>query len=221
MTENIKSAIVIGATGLVGRELVRELHQLAECERITVAVRQEDAEYKQMSKVEQLVVSDFFMLNDEDVSGHTHAFSCLGTTIKKAGSKQAFYNTDFGINAHFAELVQDDVLHFLLVSAMGAASESIFFYNRVKGELEDYIQSMDMNRISFIRPSLLLGERQESRILEDLTQNLFRTVEKYIPGNFKYKPVTARQVAHTMVKAAQNQTEKYKVYDNLAIQNMP
>lgn len=104
---------------------------------------------------------------------------------------------------------------------MGAASESIFFYNRVKGELEDYIQSMDMNRISFIRPSLLLGERQESRILEDLSQNLFRTVEKYIPGNFKYKPVTARQVAHTMVKAAQNQTEKYKVYDNLAIQNMP
>lgn len=76
------------------------------------------------------------MLNDEDVSGHTHAFSCLGTTIKKAGSKQAFCNTDFGINAHFAELVQDDVLHFLLVSAMGAASESIFFITGLKVSLK-------------------------------------------------------------------------------------
>jgi len=220
MTKTITYPIVIGATGLVGKTLVQQLVNEPSCKRISVIVRKHQPEFEQWHKVKQVVIEDFLMLNDQDVSGHTHAFSCLGTTLKKAGSKEAFYNTDYTINAHFAELVQQTNAHYLLISAMGANSKSRLFYNRVKGELEDYIQSLSLERISLFRPSLLIGERDHQRLLEDAAQNLFDKFSHFIPDSFKYKPVTAEQVAHTMVYAALNQTVKFEIYDNLAIQKM-
>ncbi|MBJ9904677.1 Rossmann-fold NAD(P)-binding domain-containing protein [Acinetobacter bereziniae] len=219
MTNSIKNAIVIGATGLVGQCLIEQLNSLAECEKITVIVRRQIAEFNPYKKVEQFVLEDFLLLNDQDVNGHSHAFSCLGSTIKKAGSKEAFYNIDFEINAHFADLFETTETHLILVSAMGANAGSPIFYNRVKGELETYIQKLDLYRFSIIRPSLLLGERNEKRFFEDVSQKLYRRFSHWVPNSFKYKPVTAQQVAHTMVEAAQTQTQKIEIYDNLHIQN--
>ncbi|WP_151803126.1 nucleoside-diphosphate sugar epimerase [Acinetobacter guillouiae] len=219
MTNSIKNAIVIGATGLVGQRLIEQLNLLADCEKITVVVRRENPDFLKFKKVEQFVLDDFLLLNDQDVSDYTHAFSCLGTTIKKAGSKEAFYNIDFEINAHFADLFEMTETHLLLVSAMGAKASSPIFYNQVKGELEDYIQKLNLYRFSIIRPSLLLGERNEKRFLEDVTQKLYGKFSHLVPNSFKYKPVTAQQVAHTMVEAAQTQTQKIEIYDNLRIQN--
>jgi uncharacterized protein YbjT (DUF2867 family) len=219
MTNSIKNAIVIGATGLVGQCLIEQLNSLAECEKITVIVRRQIAEFNPYKKVEQFVLEDFLLLNDQDVNGYSHAFSCLGSTIKKAGSKEAFYNIDFEINAHFADLFETTETHLILVSAMGANACSPIFYNRVKGELETYIQKLDLYRFSIIRPSLLLGERNEKRFFEDVSQKLYRRFSHWVPNSFKYKPVTAQQVAHTMVEAAQTQTQKIEIYDNLHIQN--
>ncbi|MEN8409514.1 nucleoside-diphosphate sugar epimerase [Acinetobacter bereziniae] len=219
MTNSIKNAIVIGATGLVGQCLIEQLNSLAECEKITVIVRRQIAEFNPYKKVEQFVLEDFLLLNDQDVGGYSHAFSCLGSTIKKAGSKEAFYNIDFEINAHFADLFETTETHLILVSAMGANVGSPIFYNRVKGELETYIQKLDLYRFSIIRPSLLLGERNEKRFFEDVSQKLYRRFSHWVPNSFKYKPVTAQQVAHTMVEAAQTQTQKIEIYDNLHIQN--
>ncbi|NUF65163.1 nucleoside-diphosphate sugar epimerase [Acinetobacter bereziniae] len=219
MTNSIKNAIVIGATGLVGQCLIEQLNSLAECEKITVIVRRQIAEFNSYKKVEQFVLEDFLLLNDQDVNGYSHAFSCLGSTIKKAGSKEAFYNIDFEINAHFADLFETTDTHLILVSAMGANAGSPIFYNRVKGELEAYIQKLDLYRFSIIRPSLLLGERNEKRFFEDVSQKFYRRFSHWVPNSFKYKPVTAQQVAHTMVEAAQTQTQKIEIYDNLHIQN--
>ncbi|WP_166168225.1 NAD(P)H-binding protein [Acinetobacter sp. SA01] len=219
MTRSIKSAIVIGATGLVGRELLQQLKQIEDCEKITAVVRHEDHQLKKLKKVQQFILEDFLLLNDEDVNGYSHAFSCLGTTLKKAGSKQNFYNTDYEINAHFADLFESTQTHYLLISTMGANAQSKFFYNKVKGELEQHIQSLNLEYASILRPSLLLGERPEQRTLEDMTQKLYQKFSHWVPDTFKYKPVTAAQVAHTMVEAAQNQTEKFEIYDNLRIQN--
>ncbi len=158
------------------------------------------------------------MLNDEDVNGHTHAFSCLGTTLKIAGSKQGFYAVDYEINAHFADLIQDKHIHFLIVSALGANANSPIFYNKVKGELEDYIQSLGIEKLSIFRPSLLIGKRSDVRFIEDLGQSLFKLIENKWTRPFKYKPVTAEQLAHTMVVAALTQIEAFKRYDNLSIQ---
>ena len=218
MTNFIKSAVVIGATGLVGRELLKQLNQIENCEKIVAIVRKEDEQLKQLQKVEQLVMDDFLLLNDQDVQGFSHAFSCLGSTLKKAGSKANFYAIDFEINAHFADLFNGTDTHYVLVSAHGADAGSLFFYNQVKGELEQHLEKSSLATISILRPSLLLGERNESRTLEDVSQKLFRGLSRLVPNTFKYKPVTAVQVAHTMVEVAQTQTEKFKIYDNLQIQ---
>lgn len=220
MTKLINKAVIIGATGLVGRKLVNELQNLPTCDSILVIVRREDEQFKQLSKVEQLVIDDFLLLNDQDVAGCSHAFSCLGTTIKKAGSKANFYAIDFEINAHFADLFEATETHYLLVSAEGANLNSPFFYNKVKGELEKHLEQSALAHISIIRPSLLIGDRNESRTLEDISQAVFKRVSHFMPKSFKYKPVTADQVAHTMVEVAQSQTEKFKIYDNLQIQNI-
>lgn len=218
MTKSIKSAIVIGATGLVGRELLKQLNQIESCEKITAIVRHEDAELKSLKKVQQFILDDFLLLNDEDANGYSHAFSCLGTTLKKAESKQNFYNVDYEMNAHFADLFETTDTHYLLISAMGANAQSKIFYNKVKGELENHIHSLNLKYVSILRPSLLLGERQEQRTLEDMTQKLYRKFSHLVPNTFKYKPVTAEQVAHTMVDAALTQTDKFEIYDNLRIQ---
>ena len=218
MTKSIKSAIVIGATGLVGRELLKQLNQIESCEKITAIVRHEDAELKSLKKVQQFILDDFLLLNDEDANGYSHAFSCLGTTLKKAGSKQNFYNVDYEMNAHFADLFETTDTHYLLISAMGANAQSKIFYNKVKGELENHIHSLNLKYVSILRPSLLLGERQEQRTLEDMTQKLYRKFSHLVPNTFKYKPVTAEQVSHTMVDAALTQTDKFEIYDNLRIQ---
>lgn len=218
MTNFIQNAIVIGANGLVGQHLVKQLNLLPECEKITVVLRKPCAALESLEKVQSLILEDFLLLNDEDVSGYSHAFSCLGTTLKKAGSQQAFYAVDYSMNAHFAELLQAKGTHYLLVSALGADANSKLFYNRVKGELERYIEMLDLDKVSILRPSLLLGERHEQRRLEGLGQKLYHKISHFIPQHFKYKPVTAKQVAHTMVEAAQSQIHKYQIYDNLQIQ---
>lgn len=214
----IKRAVVIGATGMVGKRLLEELSQLVSCEYILAIVRKEDESLKKIAKVEQMIISDFLLLNDEDVANFSHAFSCLGSTIKKAGSKANFYNIDFEINAHFADLFEGTETHYVLVSAQGANAGSAFFYNQVKGELENHLRQSNLAYVSILQPSLLLGEREESRTLEDFSKKLYEKVSHFIPNTFKYKPVTATQVAHTMVEVAQSQSEKIKFYDNLYIQ---
>ncbi len=218
MTISAKKAIVIGATGLVGLALVEQLEQTPEFEEITVVVRKESQLLNTYKKVTQIVIEDFLLLNDEDVSGHTHAFSCLGTTLKIAGSKQAFYAVDYEINAHLADLVQDKHIHLLLVSALGANTNSLIFYNKVKGQLEDYIESLEIEKLSIFRPSLLIGKRSDVRFIEDIGQSLFKFIENKLQKPFKYKPVNAEQLAHTMVVAALTQIEAFKRYDNLSIQ---
>ena len=218
MINSIQKPIVIGATGLVGRALIKQLNELRSCEQITAVVRHYDVQLSQMDKVHQLVLDDFLLLNDEDVDGHSHAFSCLGTTMKKAGSKAKFYNIDYEINAHFADLLEEMEIHYLLVSALGASVKSPIFYNRVKGELEQHIRELALYKTAILQPSLLLGERSEQRVLEGATQRLYQKMSHLVPDSFKYKPVTAEQVAHTMVVATQSQTEKFEIYDNLRIQ---
>ncbi|WP_130802579.1 nucleoside-diphosphate sugar epimerase [Acinetobacter ihumii] len=220
--ENLQhKALVIGATGLVGKALVKQLQAAPEFDAVTVIVRHQVDEFDQFSKVNQFVLDDFLLLNDQDVNGYSHAFSCLGSTIKKAGSKQNFYAIDYEINAHFADLLQDKGAHLLLVSALGANSSSIVFYNRVKGQLEDYLKTLTLSKLSIFHPSLLIGEREEQRTLEAAAQKIFLLLKDTIKKPFLYKPVTAEQVAHSMIVAANTQMENFKVYDNLEIQTTP
>ena len=219
MTNSIKNVIVIGATGLMGKSIIKVLHDDPGCQKITVVVRRENEIFKKLQKIEQIILDDFFLLDQTYLEDKTHAISCLGSTIKKAGSKQNFYHIDYEINVHFAKLCQNLNVQYLLISALGANATSLFFYNRVKGELENEVKNLKISKVSIFQPSLLLGQRDEQRFAEDLAQKFYQRISPLLPNTFKYKPVTAVQLAHTMVEAMRNQAESIKIYDNLAIHN--
>src|SRR5690606_31699483 len=151
--KSLTHPIVIGATGLVGKQLIKRLQDEPTCQQITAVVRKHQNDLDALDKVQQLVLEDFLMLNDQDVSKHSHGFSCLGSTMKKAVSSHAFYSIVYTIYAHFVEMLQCCSDHYLLLSVMGADTQSHIYYNRVKCRLEEYEQILSLERMCFFRPS--------------------------------------------------------------------
>ena len=216
-TDTAQSAIVIGATGLVGAQVVAQLAQSDRYQTVYQIVRRQPV-VDCSAKVQTLVIPDFsqleLALKDLQLTG-ADAFSTLGTTQKVAGSKQAFYDVDFSLNLHFAELMQQHGAgHFLLLSATGADAKSLVFYNRVKGELEQAVTALGFARLSIFQPSLLIGQHQDSRLAEGLAQSLFKTFKPLIPETWSYRPIEAQRVATAMLKAAALRGHGPAIYSN-------
>lgn len=170
-----KQALVLGATGMVGTELVKQLAEDRDYDRIKVLVR------KPMSfnhpKLEQ-IKADY-----DKLGAYTDAFKvdavycCLGTTMKTAGSKAAFRRVDLDYPVEAARLAREaGVRLFAVVSALGADEGSMFFYNRVKGEMERLLRESGLPSLYIFRPSLLLGNRQERRTGEAASVKLSRSL---------------------------------------------
>ena len=136
----------------------------------------------------------------EDAAEHfrvSHIVCVLGTTIKKAGTRERFRRVDHDYPVAAARLgLREGARHFLLVSALGANTRSRVFYSRVKGEVEDAIRALPYHSVTIVRPSLLLGDREEFR----LGESIGKLFAKVIPGRFR--PVHASAVAATVVRAA-------------------
>lgn len=190
-----RSVLVVGATGLVGGEVVKQLAADETVGRIVVLARR--VPERLPARVEAHVV-DFNALDQHASLFAVNQIICaLGTTIKQAGSQAAFRRVDFEYPLNVARLGQKHgARHFLLVSALGASSESGIFYNRVKGELEDQLRSLGYRSVTIARPSLLMGARKEFRFLERLGM----VIGEFIPG--RYRPVHAEAVARSLVTAA-------------------
>jgi uncharacterized protein YbjT (DUF2867 family) len=140
----------------------------------------------------------------------------LGTTIRKAGSQQAFRTVDFAYPAEIARLgLERGAHHFLLVSALGADARSRVFYNRVKGELENAVLALPYRAHTIVRPSLLLGEREETRLGEKIGERLAFLAPR------KYKPVHARDVAWTLVNAAAEDRAGVNVIESQRLLHSP
>jgi uncharacterized protein YbjT (DUF2867 family) len=200
-----KRALVLGASGLVGAALVNQLLLDPRYVKVTCLLRkplQNSQIIGGSDKLEPIVV-DYAKL--EDYQGYfaaEHIFVCLGTTIKKAGSKAAFRKVDFEYVHVAAQLARDQrASSFVWISSVGASARSSNFYLKVKGELENAIFSMSgLNNASAVRPSLLLGERQESRFAENLGINLSYLFAPLMIGRLaKYKPIHANDVAAQMI----------------------
>jgi uncharacterized protein YbjT (DUF2867 family) len=188
----MKSMVLLGATGLVGSHI---LAQAVNDDRITrIVLLSRSAIANLHSKVTSIVIPLDAMENAAEAF-HADAVICaLGTTMKKAGSQNAFRTVDFEYPLNAATLAhRHGIRHFLLVSALGADSRSKVFYNRVKGETESAITRIPFQRITIVRPSLLLGERKEFRMGERIGQ-LFTPL---IPA--KYRPVYAHDVASVLI----------------------
>jgi uncharacterized protein YbjT (DUF2867 family) len=197
-----RTALVLGATGLVGGECVDLLLDDPRWSRVVAAGRRPFE--REHPRLEQRVV-DF-----DRLSAHAAAlraddvFCCLGTTIRAAGSREAFRRVDHDYVLEAARLaLEGGAGRFLLVSAVGADPRSRIFYSRVKGETERDVRALGYRTVAVFRPSLLLGDRGELRSGEKLAEWLAVPISPLMIGPLaRFRPVHARAVAAAMVRGA-------------------
>lgn len=195
------SANVIGATGLVGKELVKLLIENKNFEKVRIFVRR-DSGFSH-PKLEQLIV-DFADEKTwaEKLTGDV-LFSALGTTLKQAGSKEKQYEVDFTFNLKFARKAKENgIENYVLVSSVGANSKSNIFYTRIKGELDETASTLGFKNLAVLRPSSLTGNRKDKRWMEELSIPVARLVTRFIFK--KYRPIEGKTVAQAMINAALN-----------------
>ena len=196
---NTKSASVFGASGLVGSQLVELLIKDPNYNRIVVGNRH-PIDYGS-SKVTEVVI-DFNSLEEYDsLFDVDELFICLGTTIKKAGSKSKFEYVDLQLPLSIAaEAKKAQVKCLTMISALDANSKSTNFYLKTKGRAENAIMKLDFPNCFFVRPSLLLGKRSEKRIAEGIAQWWMKKLNFLFIGPLKkYKAIKAIDVARSML----------------------
>lgn len=203
----MRSALLVGATGLVGGRLLTRLLAHPEYERVTVWVRRPiDLQIHKFAAV----VVDFEHLHDY-ASGLAvnDVYVALGTTIKKAGTQAAFRRVDHDYPIEVARLaLRHGAQRFLMVSALGADARSRLFYNQVKGEAETEIRNLGLPKVWFFRPSLLMGERQEFRLGERIAQSVGKVIGPAMIGPLRrYRPIAADAVAAAMIHAATHELQ--------------
>lgn len=228
------AVLIAGATGLVGREAVLACLLDAGVTEVRALVRRPvtlDAvlgplahEAPALTPAQrarfQPVQVDFQRLDHEPEVCRVDTVLCaLGTTIRQAGSQQAFRQVDFDAPLRIARLAHaQGAKRFLLVSALGASSSSRVFYNRVKGELEDAISAIGFEQLVIARPSLLDGERAESRPVERIGLALSKALGFLIPES--HGPVHVRQVARALLRAAGEGAAGRRVLTNAQMRAM-
>jgi len=186
--------LMTGATGLVGGHLLRLLNDEPRVTNIVAATRRPLPPMRKMFNPHDPQLSDALAQATEPVD---IVFCCLGTTMREAGSKEAFVLADYTLVVDTALTGQRlGASHMLVVSSMGANSASPFFYNRVKGKMEEALTAQNWPRLTIVRPSMLLGHRESQRFNESFFAPLF----KILPG--KWKSIEARDVARAMLHEA-------------------
>lgn len=196
-----KTAVVIGATGLVGHAIVMQIIQMEQISKIVTLTRR-PVSYSSEKVVNQVV--DFDNLEGiSDLLRGDYLFSCLGTTLKQAGSIEAQRKVDIDYQFKVAQLAANvGVEHYLLVSASGANPQSKNAYLKMKGELEQKITALPFSQISIFQPSLLLGQRDHFRMGEKIGSWIL-PILGFIPGLKRYRPITGQQVAKKMIAVSQ------------------
>lgn len=164
---------------------------------------------EQARRLEQRVV-DFDHLSENAPAVKADQIICaLGTTIEEAGSRQRFRDVDLGYPLTIARLgVEQGAKHFLLVSAIGASSRSLIFYNRVKGELEEAVLGLPYRSVTIARPSLLVGARARPRRGEEVARRLAFLVPA------RYKPIPAQAVAAALVRMARDDAPGRRIMES-------
>lgn len=191
----MKTALLAGATGLVGRELLGMLlAETAYTKVMVLARRPLGLQHEKLVEI-RTAFTDLAAIQLPDQV--TDAFCTLGTTMKKAGSQEAFYQVDYTFVEATARLaLQYGAESFSAVSAVGADTSSAFYYSRVKGEAEKMLRSLPFKRLHIYRPSLLLGQRDEVRLGEDIGKVVNLFTGWLLPG--RYKGIQATDVAKAM-----------------------
>lgn len=213
-------ALIAGATGLVGKSLLRQLLANDQYDKIIVITRR-PIDNTDPKLVQQLV--DFDTIETLKLSQPVDDVYCaLGTTIKTAGSQDAFYKVDFTYVVNLGKwCATNGIKKFLIVSAMGANAKSGIFYNRVKGEMEAAVSQLNIEQIHVFRPSLLMGNRSEKRGGEKIAQLVMGSLGFLFVGPLlNYKGIHSEVVAKSMIMSAKADTKGFTVYESGEMQGM-
>ena len=206
--------LIIGSTGFVGSYLIQELFNSTNFDLVTALVRKPSlASHPKLKEI----IFDFENEPEiEKLEPVNHVFCCLGTTIKTAGSKDAFRFVDYELPLRFAqwaEKIKAD--SFSIVTAMGANSDSSIFYNRTKGELEDEIKKLSISIIQIFQPSLIMGPRKEPRFGEPIIKGLMTVINPIMIGRLKkYRGIHAQTIAKGMVFYLENSRQGVSVFES-------
>lgn len=206
-----KTAVVLGATGLVGSHVI---NLLLDDERYScVKVFHRRSTGITHEKLEEQVIDFDDIESWKNQLTGDELYSAMGTTIRKAGSKEAQYKIDVTCPLEAAKAAAvNGVKKYSLVSSAGADRESRFFYPQIKGELDDAVSGLSFNRITIMKPSILDGDREESRPGERFGIAAMRIAGK-IPGLKKYRPIPARQVAKAMINSLQDDADGCYIFE--------
>lgn len=212
MVNRNKTALILGATGLVGNELVKILIQQKAYYKIHLLVRRPIESKDPACEVH---VVDFEQLHTyRELFQVTDVFCCLGTTIKKAKSKEAFRKVDYEYPVEAAKIASESgVVNFLIITAMGSNAKSKIFYNQVKGEVEESLGRLSLPSVHIFRPSLLLGKRSEFRFGEKIAANASALINVLMVGPLRpYQAIEARNVAAAMAAIAESSKSGVNIY---------
>lgn len=193
-------AWVAGGTGLVGRALLARMRDDSRIAAIDALCRQPPGGHD--GRVQW---REWSWIDDEATSGGCDiALCCLGTTHKQAGSRQAFAAVDRDLVLHFAERArQAGARTFGLISSVGASSRARSHYMRIKGEVEDRLRAMGFEALQIVQPSLLLGQRPDTRVAEDIAQRCAPLIGGLMRGSLaRYRPVPADTVAACLLESS-------------------
>lgn len=209
-----KIALIAGATGLIGSNLLSLLLVDDTYEVVnSISRRTSGIQHKKLNET----ICSFDKMDDfaDRIKGND-VFICLGSTLNRAGSKEAFKRIDYTYPLRFAEIaLNNGAKQISFVSALGANNSSWFFYNRVKGELEQAISELQYDTINILRPSLLLGDREETRIVENIAANFYNALGWAFIGPIKkYKAIDSKKVALAMNKIARSSTSGIKIFNS-------
>lgn len=214
-----RTALLAGASGLIGNYLIFKLLKSDEYDRV-ISLSRRPLHLKH-PKLEERVV-DFDHLRPEDVAGADVVFCCLGTTIRQAGSQEAFRKVDFTYPIEIARLaLAAGARHYLLISSVGADASSRIFYSRVKGEVEQAIARIGFPSYTVLRPSILLGKRKQFRpgeIFGKVADWLLTPVSLLIPPLRRYRGIQAGKVADAMIALSREPVAGMQVLESEQLQ---
>ena len=204
-----RTAVVFGANGLVGTALTGQLLNNDDYIRV-ITVTRKPVSFSD-PKLKQVLLTDFTsMMQQKDQLIATDYFCCIGTTIKIAGSKDAFRKVDHDIPVEIAKLAETlSIPNMVVISSIGASATTGNFYLRVKGEMEQTVQRTYTGNLKFVRPSLLMGNRNEYRFGEKMANSFMKTCGWLLAGPLKkYRGIHVDDVARSMIRLAHSSSGK-------------
>ncbi len=209
-----KIAIVIGASGLVGQQLVNQLLFHSQFDKVRIFVRHR-TRFIHPNLEENIIDFNEFDQWKHLVQGDI-LYSTLGATIKAAKSKENQYRVDFTYQYEFAKAAAENgVSGYVLVSSMGASPKSSVFYSRMKGELEAAVEKLSFRKCLIFRPSILDGNRHERRVGEKIGLLVSHFLTRVILK--KYKPTPVGLLAAKMIRMSVDQSTGFRIVEGLDI----